>query len=367
MGFDNIRTQFQTDHPLSPRKFWKKIIERIFVIGVVVFFIDLIVVFTAFFIAVNNNTNFFLDAWILHLIWISLGSFLVLFSGYAWYVKRYISNYRYDVGQDFIVIKKGEFAPTEIHVQYKKIQDVYVDQDILDRVMGIYDVHIASATASSGIEAHIDGVDGIVAKHLKEQILNRIRSISSNEITLEEQQLVHNWKNEISNVTYPISSRWIAYRVLSSFAYGILLSMAIFTLLITRLGISFLTESFVMALILLFVFFVICHFAYTFFWKKYFSFIFHPKHIVSSSGVISHQERYLSYTAIQDVSINQNFLEKIFGVANIFIQNAANNNQGMHNFEFFNGIKLPGQDIAKANEIAEALKSVLIANRRERL
>ena len=57
--------------------------------------------------------------------------------------------------------------PAQIHVQYGKIQDVYVDQDLLDRILGIYDVHISSATYSSGIEAHIDGVDKVGAEGLK--------------------------------------------------------------------------------------------------------------------------------------------------------------------------------------------------------
>src|SRR6185503_6801296 len=70
-----------------------------------------------------------------------------------WYQWAYIQRYYYSADADFLTIKKGVIMPAEIHVQYRKIQDVYVDQDLTDRIFGIYDVHVASATATSAMEA----------------------------------------------------------------------------------------------------------------------------------------------------------------------------------------------------------------------
>ena len=108
-----------------------------------------------------------IGSFLLSSVLVTLGSLILVAVLYGLYISAYIRRYYYDASEQFLTIQKGVFAPTEIHVPYGKIQDVYVDQDVLDRIMGLYDVHIASATATSGIEAHIDGVDTRVAENLK--------------------------------------------------------------------------------------------------------------------------------------------------------------------------------------------------------
>ncbi len=93
-----------------------------------------------------------------------------------WYQAWYFAVYYYDLTDDHVVIRKGPITPREITVPYERIQDVYVDQDILDRLFGLYDVHLASATISSGMEAHIDGVDRQGADGLRAVLLQRIRA-----------------------------------------------------------------------------------------------------------------------------------------------------------------------------------------------
>ena len=56
------------------------------------------------------------------------------------------------------------------------MQDVYVDQDIFDRMFGLWDVHVSTATMMSGMEAHIDGVKRENAMKLREMLLQKIRS-----------------------------------------------------------------------------------------------------------------------------------------------------------------------------------------------
>ena len=51
-----------------------------------------------------------------------------------------------------------------------------IRQDILDRLLGIYDVHISTATVSSGRAAHIDGVEKDCAEKVRKIILDRIIS-----------------------------------------------------------------------------------------------------------------------------------------------------------------------------------------------
>lgn len=99
------------------------------------------------------------------------------------YQRWYFAVYFYDLTPDFIRIRKGPITPREITIPYERIQDVYVDQDLLDRIFGLYDVHLSTATISSGMEAHIDGVEKQAAEGLRTIILETIKQkISKNKV-----------------------------------------------------------------------------------------------------------------------------------------------------------------------------------------
>ena len=91
------------------------------------------------------------------------------------YQRWYYAVYYYDLTSDFVQIKKGPITPREITIPYERIQDVYVDQDLLDRIFGLYDVHLSSATASSGMEAHIDGLEKEAAQGMREVLLQTVK------------------------------------------------------------------------------------------------------------------------------------------------------------------------------------------------
>lgn len=86
----------------------------------------------------------------------------------------YFQVYFYDLTDDFIIIRKRVITPREITIPYERVQDIYVDQDLFDRIFGLYDVHLSSATISSGMEAHIDGVEKTAADGLRKIILEKV-------------------------------------------------------------------------------------------------------------------------------------------------------------------------------------------------
>ncbi len=90
------------------------------------------------------------------------------------YERWYFVTYFYDLTDDHIVIKKGPITPQEITIPYERVQDVYVDQDLWDRIFNLYDVHLSSATVSSGMQAHIDGVEKASADGLRGILLSEI-------------------------------------------------------------------------------------------------------------------------------------------------------------------------------------------------
>lgn len=102
-------------------------------------------------------------------------AFALLAAWQYWYENKYFEEYFYDAQEDFLVLRKGVITPRETVLPYEKFQDVYVDQDVFDRLFNLYDVHVSTATALSGWEAHIDGVNKENAGKLRELVLKKIR------------------------------------------------------------------------------------------------------------------------------------------------------------------------------------------------
>lgn len=157
--------------PLNRRKIIKKALTRTIVWAVLLAIIS--ATLTPLFMAASQSSNVFtfISAKIIIIFFLIL---LLVFIAEYFFQRWYFAVYFYDLTDDFITIKKGPITPKEINVPYERIQDVYVDQDLFDRIFGIYDVHISSATFMSGAEAHIDGVEKESAQELRNLILEII-------------------------------------------------------------------------------------------------------------------------------------------------------------------------------------------------
>jgi len=94
------------------------------------------------------------------------------------YQYMYYKTYYFNIKDDVLVIRKGIFTPDEISIPYNRIQDIYVDRDLFDVILGLYDLHVSSATLESSRDAHIDGVTYGNAVKLKEMILEKVRRAS---------------------------------------------------------------------------------------------------------------------------------------------------------------------------------------------
>ena len=102
-------------------------------------------------------------------------SLVVIVALNYWYQTWYFATYFYDFTNDYVIIRKSPLTPKEITIPYERIQDVYVDQDLIDRMMGLYDVHLSTATISSGMNAHIDGVESSAADGLRAFLLKKVQ------------------------------------------------------------------------------------------------------------------------------------------------------------------------------------------------
>jgi membrane protein YdbS with pleckstrin-like domain len=105
--------------------------------------------------------------------------FLALLFLIVLYQWLYICTYLYDVGEQFLKIRKGVLVRREITIPYGRIQDVYVDQDLMDHLLHLYDVYISTATEMSGVEAHIDGLSSGNAQKVRDLILERVAAANA--------------------------------------------------------------------------------------------------------------------------------------------------------------------------------------------
>ena len=93
------------------------------------------------------------------------------YMNYQWHYQTYF----YDLTPDHMVIGKASAVSREIIIPYERIQDLYVEQDFLDKNLGIYNVHISGANISPLAFVRIEGLEKIAADGLKGEILKRVQ------------------------------------------------------------------------------------------------------------------------------------------------------------------------------------------------
>ncbi len=378
----NPQSVLQQHYPLSSKKFWKRIIEKIIMFGLLSLFIGGFIGVMMVILNTDSSNGDILFPLLAYGVVSFIFVFFVGMGLYSWYISVYIKRYYYAGEEHFITIKKGVFAPAEIHVQWQKIQDVYVDQDILDRILGLFDVHIASATASSGMEAHIDGVDQISADGLKKFLLDKVSGAGKNmmqsnvdaqslgavpSIQPKSQPQSISLSEEISSDVYPLSEKWILVALLSrlfgSFSFATILfiySAATFDYFPLENNLIYYLFGWLIICLLTMIYRTIV----LLLWRKNYGFKFMPDHIYYKEGVISLSEKHMPYSSIQDVTVRQGVLDRLFGLAKVIIENAAQGQmvfgQSGQRIGGFNGIQLQGLSLADANKITDLLKTSVL-------
>lgn len=154
-------------YPLERRKILKKFVAS--EIGLLVVVIIIVGILLFFGGASGWGSNAFYAAGAM------AGLFILHSAVNWWYQTKYYEVYYYDIRKNFLVIRKGVFMPRETVLPYEKLQDVYMDQDIWDRVFNLWDLHVSTATIMSGMEAHIDGVNKLNAETMRELLLKKIK------------------------------------------------------------------------------------------------------------------------------------------------------------------------------------------------
>ncbi len=87
------------------------------------------------------------------------------------YEIAYYNNYKYEENSKLIVLNTGVITKTKLIVPYQKIEHIFVDQDIFDRVFGLWDVYLATAGTGGG-QLHIDGLEKKEAEAFRNHLIS---------------------------------------------------------------------------------------------------------------------------------------------------------------------------------------------------
>ena len=110
------------------------------------------------------------------LTWLVFFVFTVLNIIYNYF---YYKLYFYDTDGKNLIIRKGVIAKGEVTLPFSRITDIYVDQDIFDRIFDLHDLHFSTATQQSAFKAHIDGLSKSDCSDIKCYVLNKINEKTS--------------------------------------------------------------------------------------------------------------------------------------------------------------------------------------------
>lgn len=316
--------------PLSPRKIIKKSISN----RGVIFYLPLISFFTAWFIIGTNRgwdesdisfSSIFLTALSIYLL------FVILVIIYEYF---YYKLYYYDFREGDAEVRKGVIARSTGYIRYERLQNIYIDQDILDRLLGLYDVHYETAGEKSGIYSHVDGLvkenADKLAVFLKEKAktfpphIPSLSAVYPNTASAADPSLSPSQENghKLSSTEYPISSKVII-------AKGTTLSTAFLAVLgfIMLVGVSEEAGDLLAITFRIFAFLylllTIGAFIYSYIWYKNFFFSFGRDKGVVRTKVIAQSMSYLFYDRIQDVQVHQGIISRLLGIYDLRVETAG--------------------------------------------
>lgn len=89
------------------------------------------------------------------------------------YFRNYFNLYFYDFKKDHVHIKDA-FLEKEKIISYSQIEDVYIDQDFLDKFLDLYDIHFSLGRKNNIFrkDPHIDGIEKEIADKMMSFVLN---------------------------------------------------------------------------------------------------------------------------------------------------------------------------------------------------
>ncbi|WP_293741528.1 PH domain-containing protein [uncultured Pedobacter sp.] len=293
---------------------------------------------------------------------------IIVFSfifAYLWYLKF---TFFLDQEKQEFIVNKGIFNRDQVIIQLDKIQQVNINQNILQKIIGVYGLKIDTAGAH-GEEVSIKAIDETSAYILKEHLLN------SETITATEGKIELENEKTAEEPFLKISS-WTLFKVglTSNYGQSLALIVAFFYTVIyegrqlldafkinkdqiqsTVTGMLTIVTIFILVACLLIVLLIV-NLVRTFY--KYFELEIseHSNTLLLSSGLIAKKNTLVSPNKVQITKYSQNYFQKKLNMLNMSLKQAHFGQSKKGHEMQGNTLEIPG---CNAGERDELLKMIL--------
>jgi len=316
-------------------------------------------VFVAAFIKLPTTTFNYL------LLGIAVILLISFFFAYLWYLKF---TFFLDKEKQEFVVNKGIFSRDQVIIQLDKIQQVNINQNILQKIIGVYGLKIDTAGAH-GDEVSIKAIDETSAYNLKEHLLNRKAVAEMQPETANESYLAQ-------ETPFLRISAWTLFKVglTSNYGQSLGLLVAFFYTVIyegrqvlnsfkinkdeiqnTVTGMLTIVTVFILIACLLVVLLII-NLVRTFY--NYFELEIsqHKNALLLSSGLIAKKNTLISPNKVQITKYSQNYFQKKMNMLNMSLRQAHFGQSKKGHEMQGNTLEIPG---CNPNERDELLKMIL--------
>ncbi|WP_343522218.1 PH domain-containing protein [Pedobacter sp.] len=292
--------------------------------------------------------------------------FISFIFAYLWYLKF---TFFLDKEKQEFVVNKGIFNRDQVIIQLDKIQQVNINQNILQKIIGVYGLKIDTAGAH-GEEVSIRAIDETTAYNLQAHLLNRKavggeqpEAVRENNHTEETPFL------KISGLTL------LKVGLTSNYGQSLALLAAFFYTVIyegrqlldafkinrdeiqsTVTGMLTIVTVFILIACLLIVLLII-NLVRTFY--KYFELqiMQHKDALLLSSGLIAKKNTLISPNKVQVTKYSQNYFQKKMNMLNMSLRQAhfGQNKKG-HEMQG-NTLEIPGCNVTERDELLKMILS----------
>jgi len=294
-------------------------------------------------------------------------SAIIVFSfifAYLWYLKF---TFFLDKEKQEFVVNKGIFNRDQVIIQLDKIQQVNINQNILQKIIGVYGLKIDTAGAH-GEEVSIKAIDETSAYNLKEHLLN---SRSPIEVELE----IEHENHKTAETPFLKISAWTLFKVglTSNYGQSLALLAAFFYTVIyegrqlldafkinkdeiqsTVTGMLTIVTVFILIASLLVVLLII-NLVRTFY--KYFELEIseHKNTLLLSSGLIAKKNTLISPNKVQITKYSQNYFQKKMNMLNMSLKQAHFGQSKKGHEIQGNTLEIPGCNPGERDELLKMI------------
>ena len=315
-------------------------------------------IFVAAFIKMPTTTSIYL------LFGIAVILLISIFFAYLWYLKF---TFFLDKEKQEFVVNKGIFNRDQLIIQLDKIQQVNINQNILQKIIGVYGLKIDTAGAH-GEEVSIKAIDETSAYNLKEHLLNR-KAVVETQLQAEQENA------SIVETPFLRISAWTLFKVglTSNYGQSLALLAAFFYTVIyegrqlldafkinkdeiqsTLTGMLTIVTVFILIACLLVVLLII-NLVRTFY--KYFELEIsqHKNALLLSSGLIAKKNTLISPDKVQITKYSQNYFQKKMNMLNMSLKQAHFGQSKKGHEMQGNTLEIPGCNPIERDELLKMI------------